>query len=51
MGTGFKPKQCRELKNLIREASRRSRNKTKKYLKAKIHELQTNSASICIRDL
>jgi len=39
------------LKNVRLEASRHSRNKKKKDLKAKIHELQTNSTSICIRDL
>jgi hypothetical protein len=38
------------LNNVRREASRHFRNKKKKYLKAKIEELETNSKIKSIRD-
>jgi len=39
------------LNNVRREASKHFRNKMKEYLKAKIHELETNGKIRNIRDL
>ena len=43
MCTGSKSTNIDNLNNVRREASRHFRNKKKKYLKAKIEELETNS--------
>jgi len=49
--TGSKPKQCRYLNNVRREASTHFRNKKREYLEAKIDELGTNSKIKNIRNL
>jgi len=49
--TGSKAKQCNNLNNVSREATRRFRNKRNGYLKAKLEELETNSKVKNIKDL
>jgi hypothetical protein len=49
--TGSKPKQCRYLNNVRREARINYRNKKEEYLKAKIDEIETNSKIKNISDL
>jgi hypothetical protein len=49
--TESKPSNVDNLNNMRREASRPFRNKKKKYLKAKINDLETNSKNRNIGDL
>jgi len=49
--TGYKPNQCRYLNSVRREASKHFRYTKKKYLRAKLKELETKSKIRNIRDL
>ena len=51
MGTGSKHKQCSNLNNVRREASRHFTNKKKEYLKAQNDEPESNTKIKNIRDL
>jgi len=51
MITGSKPNNVDDQNNVKRETSRHFRNNKREYLKAKIHDLETNSKTKNIRDL
>jgi len=51
MVTGSKPNILDDQNNVKHETSRNFRNKKKEYLKAKIHDLETNSKAKNIREL